>query len=83
MHSVTWSDAALAELATIWNSASPGDDALLTWAISDIIYELQRDPENVGESRPQNRRVMFSYPLGVLFDVVGGDVWIYSVWRRA
>lgn len=53
MYSVTWSGAALAELATIWNNAPASDDALLTWAISDIIYELQRDPETSANRGPR------------------------------
>ena len=82
MYLIRWTDTALAELAAIWNAAPASDDGLLTWAISDLIYLLRRDPETLGESRTRNTRVVFSRPLGVLFDVTDGTVWIHAVWRR-
>jgi hypothetical protein len=83
MYPVHWRDNALAELATIWNAAPTSDNALLTWAISDLVFILQRDPENLGESRSHNTRIAFSHLLAVLFDVRDGAVWIHSVWHRA
>ena len=82
MHPLTWSNTARAELAAIWNSAPTSDDQLLIWAVSDIAFRLERDPENEGESRPMNTRVMFSRPLAVWFHVLSdGAVWIRHIWR--
>jgi hypothetical protein len=82
MYRIIWAVDARAELATIWNSAPASDDQLLIWAISDLVFRLERDPEHEGESRHGNTRVTFSWPLAVWFEVVGSNtVWIYNVWR--
>jgi hypothetical protein len=82
MYHVTWAPAARVELAAIWNTAPPSDDQLLIWAVSDLVFRLERDPENEGESRYPNMRVTFSWPLAIWFEVVSADeVWIYHVWR--
>jgi hypothetical protein len=84
MYQVIWTTSARLELAAIWNSAQPADDQLLIWAVADIAFRLARDPNNEGESRPQDTRVMFSWPLGVLFDVPDDKtVWVHSIWRHA
>ena len=84
MYRVVWTDTARTELRAIWNSAPASDDPLLIWAVADIAFRLERNPESEGESRPQNTRVMFSRPLSVLFDIPDTEtVWIHSVWRHA
>lgn len=81
MHRVIWAAAARAELAAIWNAAPATDDQLLIWAASDLTFRLERDPENEGESRPNNMRVTFSWPLAIWFEVVSANtVWIYHIW---
>ncbi|HEY1190750.1 MAG TPA: hypothetical protein VGE74_24175 [Gemmata sp.] len=83
MYQVHWTDAARAELRATWNAALPGNAPLLIWAVTDIAFRLERDPNNEGESRPQNTRVTFSYPLAVLFHIpTDAAVWIHSVWRH-
>ena len=80
-----WVQIALDELIAIWRGAPATRLALLEWAIADCNYRLVRDPENEGESRPQNTRVMFSWPLGVLFRVLPDtrQVRIHHVWAYA
>jgi hypothetical protein len=83
MYRIMWAPAALTELNAIWNGAPVSDDQLLIWAVSDLTFRLERDPENEGESRYHNMRVTFSWPLAVWFEVVGTDtVWIYHIWRH-
>ncbi|MBY0459871.1 MAG: hypothetical protein K2V38_21340, partial [Gemmataceae bacterium] len=68
----------------VWNAAPPSDDQLLIWAVSDLVFRLERDPHNEGESRPQNTRVLISRPLVALFSIPGDDeVRIHSIWRHA
>ncbi len=82
MSRVIWAPDARAELAAIWNSASASDDQLLVWAVADLVFRLERDPENEGESRPMCTRVMFSWPLAIWFQVLTHDsVWIRHIWR--
>lgn len=82
MYRVIWAAAARAELAVIWNSAPVSDDQLLIWAAADLNFRLQRDPENEGESRHNNMRITFSWPLAIWFEVVAADtVEVYHVWR--
>lgn len=52
---------------------------LASWATEAMLKE---DPEDVGESRPDDQRVTFARPLGVLFsvDAAAGRVDIGSVW---
>jgi hypothetical protein len=82
MFQVIWAQAARAELAAIWNAALESDDQLLIWAVSDLVFRLQRRPESEGESRYQNMRITFSWPLAIWFEVISADtVWIYHIWR--
>lgn len=67
MYRVRWSRRAGNQLATVWTNA-PERNAV-TAASYAIDQALARDPENQGESRPNNRRVMFVAPLGVLYRV--------------
>jgi hypothetical protein len=82
MYRVAWTITARGELAAIWNAAPTSDDQLLVWAVSDLVYQLERDPENVGESRYSTMRIMFSWPLAIWYEVVSsGEVRIYHIWR--
>jgi hypothetical protein len=38
-------------------------------AVHSINRQLEHDPQNCGESRPQGRRVVFAIPLGATFEV--------------
>ncbi len=82
MYRVIWTATARAELTAIWNAASMSDNQLLIWATADLVYQLERDPENVGESRHNNMRIMVSWPLAIWYEVVSSDkVVIYHIWR--
>lgn len=82
MYRVIWANAALTELATIWNNAPASDAQLLVWAVADLAFRLERDPENEGESRPMGTRVTFSWPLAIWFHVRTDDtVLIRHIWR--
>ena len=55
------------QLAAIWTDAT--DQNAVTVASHRIEQLLRRDPENVGEDRPNGRRVIFNAPLVVLYRV--------------
>ena len=44
MYRVVWGLEARAELARIWNAALASDDQLLIWAVSDLVFRLERRP---------------------------------------
>ncbi len=82
MYRVFWAPIARVELAAIWNVAPPGDDQLLIWAVSDLVFLLERYAETEGESRPEGTRVAFSRPLAVWYHVLPDNtVWIRHIWR--
>lgn len=69
MGNVHWTESALDELATLWLGADSVHRQAITAAQAQIDQLLERTPEEVGESRPGNRRVAFVPPLGVVFSV--------------
>lgn len=82
MYRVAWTAVARAELAAIWNAATTSDDQLLIWAVPDLVFQLELDPENVDESRYGNVRITVSRPLAIWYEVTGpGTVTVYHVWR--
>lgn len=60
MYRVRWTRKASNQLAAIWTDAM--DQNAVTIASHRIDQALASDPENQGEERPQNRRVMFESP---------------------
>jgi hypothetical protein len=66
---VLWAESALDELTTLWLEADSTRRAAITAAQAQIDHLLENSPEDVGESRPGNRRVAFVPPLGVVFSV--------------
>jgi hypothetical protein len=78
---VVWTIPALDELARLYN-AGP-DRAAITAMSNRIDYLLARDPENVGESRAGQTRILIEPPLAVLFEVSLPDclVTVFAVWR--
>ena len=82
MYQVHWLQTALNELAAAWTPASSSLRQAITLAARDIDQALQRDPENEGESRPDDQRVMFAPPLGVAFrvDPQQRRVYVLHVW---
>jgi hypothetical protein len=69
MYVVTWASAALIDLAALWVDADAVLRTAITAAIEQIDTALARAPDDVGESRPDNRRIAFEPPLGFLFRV--------------
>jgi plasmid stabilization system protein ParE len=62
---VEWTEAALARLADIWTAAT--DQAAVTDASYRIEAAIKADPLGAGESRGDNRRVVFDPPLAVIY----------------
>ncbi len=62
-------ESALQELAAIWTQADSTVRQKITTATHQIDLLLQSDPMNVGESRPQGRRILHQAPLGITFEV--------------
>lgn len=67
MFRLRWRRVALNQLAAIWTAAT--DQNAVTTASHRIEQLLRHDPENVGEDRPNGRRVIFDAPLVVLYRV--------------
>ncbi len=80
-YTVTWTRAALEELARIWNLAA--DRGAVAAASNEIDRLLAASPGSVGESRGGHARVMFARPLGVDYEVLDEDrtVRVLTVWR--
>ena len=78
---VAWGPDSVDELADLW-LAAPNRERV-TAAASEIDRLLRRNPQDVGESRDANIRVLFVDPLGADFEVVEADgmVYVLSVWR--
>jgi hypothetical protein len=69
MYAVTWASAALSDLAALWVDADTRLRVAITAAAERIDVALARAPDDVGESRPDDRRIAFEPPLGFLFRV--------------
>lgn len=67
MYRVRWTRAASNQLAAIWTDAT--DRNAVTVASNLIDHALATDPENHGEDRPNNRRVLFESPLLVFYRI--------------
>ena len=67
MWRVVWNRLALDRLAGVWLGAS--DQNAVTAASHQLDQALAVDPENEGESRPNEERVTFASPLGIRFKV--------------
>ena len=69
MVTVRWRRSARDELATRWLNADSALRKAITVATHQIEKDLSKNPETKGESRPNDRRIYFHAPLGVLFKV--------------
>jgi len=78
---VLWVSEAENELAAIWVAAP--DRNAITSAAHVIDSVLRTNPEDAGESRDEERRILLESPLGVAFAVYPQDrtVHVLSVWR--
>jgi hypothetical protein len=80
-YTVVWRPTAEGKLTSIWTSAD--DRPLVTRAADDIDAMLAASPQDVGESREGNTRILAVYPLCVHYDVHEADrlVAVWAVWR--
>ena len=85
MWTVDWLQSALDELADLWNQADAASRQHITSACNEIDQRLKRNPNSEGESRADDRRILFVYPLAVLYRVINDNskVEILHVWRYA
>ena len=81
-YTVVWTQDAYQSLLDLASSVLATQQ--LIDAVDDIHRRLGEDPHKQGESRPGNRRIMFSSPLGVIFridirlqQVVISEAWGY------
>lgn len=77
---VVWLPRAERELAELWERST--DRAGVTRAVDRTDRLLSSFPDRVGEGRPDQRRLLFDGPLGILFRVSEDDrlVQVISVW---
>lgn len=78
---VLWLPETEQELAAIWLKA--WDKASITQAANRLDQMLALDPENQGESRDQDRRILLEHPLGIIFRVEKDNrlVYVLTVWH--
>lgn len=69
------------ELAALWMDSNKRDP--VTKAAHRIDQQLQRAPEQLGESRPNDCRIFFDSPLGILFRVAVNTriVEVVHIWQ--
>lgn len=67
-----WDESAYDDLADIWVAATVDDRAAIERAVLRANRLLTEDPENEGESRSGNVRVLFAPPLVVWYRVQPG-----------
>jgi hypothetical protein len=79
---VIWIPSALNDLTTLWLESDPALRSAITAATDAIDHLLQHNPEQQGESRSEERRILFVPPLGVFFRVDAEDmtVRVLHVW---
>ncbi|MBI1917398.1 MAG: hypothetical protein HYS12_22080 [Planctomycetes bacterium] len=83
MFRVEWIQAALDDLASIWMQADAALRQAITTAAQTIDQQLEADPFRQSESREDDERVLFVYPLGaeIEVDLRQRIVWVLHVWQ--
>jgi hypothetical protein len=83
MFQVVWTRVALDELARIWIQVDSNVRRAITIAADAVDRELQTSPQSQGESREDQQRIFFVYPLGIryLIDVQHSVVRVLRVWN--
>ena len=69
MFRVRWAKSALNELTNHWVNADSERRRAITSATQAVDRELAFNPQDKGESRPDDARIFFAPPLGILFQV--------------
>jgi hypothetical protein len=80
MYRVQWAGLALNQLTAIWTEGDSNIRRLITSAVGQIDRQLADNPSECGESRSGPDRILFSAPLGIIFNV-GADHRIVRVLR--
>jgi hypothetical protein len=85
MYEVRWTKSALDELAEMWLVSDSSLRDAITAAAAQVDAMLAKFPGEAGESRSDNRRILFMPPLGVSFVVHEPDrrVIVLHVWCYA
>jgi plasmid stabilization system protein ParE len=65
MYTVRWKQSALDRLAELWLDAADRD--AVNAAVLEIDRSLASNPNEAGESRSENVRVIFCQPIGCFF----------------
>ena len=83
MFHVDWLQEALDELARIWMKADSTLRQAITAATHLLDQEMETDPFRQSESRDDEERVLFAFPLGLLIEVNLQQriVWVLHVWQ--
>lgn len=78
---VIWKPLAERQLAELWNEGN--DRNAISSAANELDRLLQRMPDQIGESRESNRRIVHIEPLAAVFEVRPEDrqVLVLTVWR--
>lgn len=69
MFRLEWLRSAINELAHGWMGATSDQRRQITQAIDDLERQLAHDPLECGESRGSRRRIAFSEPVALTFEV--------------
>lgn len=90
MFTVRWKKSAANELARLWTDADSELRGLITTATHQLDQHLGTDPLAESESRPEGRRVLFFFPLGVTFQIEADErtvsvlrVWLFHKRRQS
>jgi hypothetical protein len=83
MFSVEWVETALNDLANLWTQADPLTRSHITSATNAIDRRLALNGPGEGESRIHGRRILFEFPLGIIFriDLALNQAVVLHVWR--
>ncbi len=81
IYQVIWEPSAEKELTRLWLDSSQPDVVKL--AADEIDMLLKTDPLDAGESRSDDRRILFVAPLAVVYRAFEADrrVKVLRVWR--
>jgi hypothetical protein len=80
-YTVLWNPLSESELVTLWESSE--DRQAIADAADRIDEALARDPWAIGESRKDDERIAFEFPLGVVYSVSESNktVIVHSLWQ--
>jgi hypothetical protein len=70
-YTVLWKPSAERRLAELW--VHTDRRRAMTEAANQIDVRLKHAPDQVGESRPENRRILLDPPLGVIYEIENMD----------